>query len=106
MSIVTINGNTYTGNNVTISQNGVVIIDGKRQDDTVSGVVEVRVEGTLQNLETQASCTVNGTVLGNLDASGSVSCGEVGGDVRAGGSVRCGNVAGNLKAGGSVNMSR
>ncbi len=82
--------------------NGVVTIDGKRQDSTVSGVVEVRVlDGVLGELRTDASVTC-GEVRGNVHAGGSVKCAGVGGSISAGGSVRCASVDGSINAGGSV----
>ena len=87
--MITIDGRTFSGNNVTI-RNGIVTIDGVRQDGSVNGVVEVRVaEGSLVSLETDAS----------------VTCGSVGGNVSAGGSVRAHNIAGAVSAGGSVSAS-
>ena len=89
MSTIIIDGKVFTGNSVSI-RNGVVVVDGKVQDGSVSGVVEVRVtEGVLGTLETDAS----------------VSCGDVNGDVTAGGSVRCANISGSIHAGGSVSTS-
>jgi hypothetical protein len=81
MNRITVNGVTYEGVGSVSVINGVVTIDGVRQDAEVSGVVEIRVmEG----------------VLGGLRTDASVSCGEVRGDVRAGGSVTCGRVGGSV----------
>lgn len=100
-STVTINGKTYTGDNVTM-RNGKVIIDGKEQEgETLSGVVEVRIKGTLENLECDASVKC-GDVTGSVSAGGSVKCGDVGGSVNTGGSLKCGHVGGSVNAGGSV----
>lgn len=100
MGTITVNGKSYVGNNISI-RNGVVVIDGKLQDGTVSGVVEVMVSGELVSLETDASVTCE-EVKGNVSAGGSVSCGAVGGTVNAGGSVTAGRVGGGITAGGSV----
>jgi len=105
MAKVTINGKTYTGNNISIT-NGRVAIDGVFQDDSVSGVVEVRIlEGILNTIITDTSVTC-GDVQGDVTAYGSVKCRNVGGNVDAGGSVVCGNVSGKLDAGGSVVVNR
>jgi len=101
MGTININGQVYRGQNVSII-NGVVTVDGVRQDDKVSGVVEVRVlEGSLVDLTTDASVQC-GLVTGNISAGGSVNCGDVRGSVNAGGSVRAGDITGSVNAGGSV----
>jgi len=101
MNAITINGTTYQGNSVSII-GGNVIIDGKPAGNPVSGVVEIRVEGNLCSLDTDASVVVNGNVNGNVSARGAVNCKSVGVDVHAGGSVVCGSVGGNIQADGSV----
>lgn len=102
MNTVVINGVSYQGGSSVSVINGVVIIDGVRQDGTVSGVVEIRVvEGAIENLRTDAAVSC-GNVGGAVVAGGSVTCGDVGGAVQAGGSVRCGAVSGTVMAGGSV----
>jgi hypothetical protein len=102
MNRITINGVTYEGAGSISVINGVVTIDGKRQDGAVSGVVEIRVlEGVLGELRTDAAVNC-GEVRGNVHAGGSVKCGGVGGSVNAGGSVNCDAVRGSVNAGGSV----
>jgi cytoskeletal protein CcmA (bactofilin family) len=121
----TINGTTFSGDVASVAIiNGRVFVDGKEVDPEgkpLSGVVEVRIlEGTIQNLKSDASITVEkGDVLGNVDARMSVTVhgnvhgnvdagqsitirGNVGGDVDAGQSVSCGDVKGNVDAGMSV----
>lgn len=103
MATIIIDGKVFSGNNLTI-RNGVVIIDGKSQDGTVSGVVEIKVtEGTIGKLETDASVTCN-DVGGDVSAGGSVSCRNIAGGVMAGGSVTASNVGRNIQAGGSVSV--
>lgn len=102
MNRITINGVTYAGAGSVSIINGVVTIDGKRQDGSVSGVVEIRVlEGTIGELRTDAAVNC-GEVRGNVHAGGSVNCDGVGGSVNAGGSVNCDAVRGPVNAGGSV----
>jgi hypothetical protein len=101
LATINIGGRSFVGHSVSII-NGVVTIDGVRQDGTVSGVVEVRVtEGVLGELRTDRSVTC-GDVRGNVHAGGSVQCDGVGGSVQAGGSVQCDAVGGSVMAGGSV----
>ena len=102
---VTINGNVFSGRNIVISGDSV-IIDGKQVLEGVSGIVNVVVTGDLSSLKSNSSVEVNGNVLGDVDAGGSISCGDVSGDVDAGGSVNCGNIAGDVDAGGSVNCRK
>jgi hypothetical protein len=100
-SSITINGVSYRGSSVAI-RGGKVIIDGKEQEgEPLSGVVEVKVTGVLQNLKCDAS-VVCGDVKGNVSTGGSVTARDVGGSVSAGGSIFCGDVKGSITAGGSV----
>jgi hypothetical protein len=99
-SIITVNGKTYHGNHITM-RDGKVIIDGKEQDQEVSGIVEIRVKGGLASLDCDASVTCE-DVKGDVKSGGSLRCGNVGGNASAGGSLRCGKVKGNVSAGGSV----
>lgn len=101
MAKISIGGRTFTGNNVSIL-NGVVIVDGVQQDGTLTGQVELKIEGTLDSLTTDASVNMKGQINGNVEAGGSVRCDDVGGNVNAGGSVRCDDVGGSVNAGGSV----
>ena len=104
MAKITIDGRTFSGNSMSI-RDGVVIVDGVRQDGIVHGVVEVRVvEGSLGSLETDASVTC-GDIQGDVSAGGSVTCKDVSGKIEAGGSVRAaGRAGGAINAGGSVRI--
>ena len=104
MARITIDGANFVGNNITI-RNGKVTIDGKVQDGTLAGVVEVRVvEGVLGGLECDASVTC-GEVRGDVSAGGSVSCQNIGGAIQCGGSVTArGRAGGTIQAGGSVRI--
>lgn len=102
---VNINGVTYEGNSITITNNEV-LIDGKVVKNSVSGVVKIKIEGNPAKVYSDASVEVKGDVLGDVDSGGSVNCGNVKGNVDAGGSVRCGTVGGSVHAGGSVSMRR
>jgi hypothetical protein len=101
MPTINIDGRSFAGRSVSIV-NGVVTIDGKRQDGTVSGVVEIKItEGVLDMLRCDGSVSC-GEVLGNVTAGGSINCNGVGGNVMAGGSVNCDAVSGSVSAGGGV----
>lgn len=101
MGRIFIDGREFVGNSITI-RNGVVTVDGVRQEGTLSGVVELRiVEGTVGHLECDGSVTA-GNIHGDVKAGGSVTCDDVGGNVIAGGSVTCDNIGGSVMAGGSV----
>ncbi|EWH19965.1 hypothetical protein [Bacillus haynesii] len=102
---VTINGVTYEGNNITITDNKVQI-DGRTVECGVTGDVKVKIEGSPVKVYSDASVEVRGDVLGDVDSGGSVNCGNVKGNVDAGGSIRCGTVGGSVDAGGSVSMRR
>ena len=85
MSIITIDGKSFVGNNLSII-NGVVSVNGIVQNGKVSGIVKIVIEGNIDNLKTDATVEVHGNVQ-NIDAGGSVQCGSVGGNIDAGGSV-------------------
>ena len=100
MNIITINGQTYSGKNVSII-NGVVTIDGKQQDgNKLSGIVRIELTGDLANVQVDAPIVVHGNVHGSVTAEGPVTCGNVEGDVDADGPCTCGNVKGNVTADG------
>lgn len=104
MGKITINGRTYRGTNIQVS-NGVVYIDGKRADESGKQDTGIRliVEGDVDNITVdRGDVEVRGNVTGDVKAGGSISCGDVGGSVDAGGSISCGRVSGSVDAGGSV----
>lgn len=65
-------------------------------------------EGPAQNIFSDFSVEIHGSVkgvrgvLGDVKAGESVSCGDVGGDAHAGTSLVCGDVSGNAKAGAGI----
>jgi hypothetical protein len=98
MSTITINGNTYSGNSIVVS-NGKVIINGKdvtpdskEINISVKGDIEklevdacnkISVEGSVKNIKTQSGdVDVTGDVDGNIQTmSGDVECAMVGGSI-------------------------
>ncbi len=99
---IRVNGKSISveGNNVSII-NDTVMVDGKVIKRSASGVVKVVVQGTINELRTDASVEC-GDVAGSVEAGGSVNCKNVGKDVDAGGSVNSMKVGGDIDAGGSV----
>jgi hypothetical protein len=94
-SFVTINGQTYSGNNVSIV-NGNVVIDGVKQEQLLIGPVTVTVHGSVDKVETGSGDVTVLDVVGSVETmSGDVSCtGDIGGyvttmsgDVTAGGHI-------------------
>lgn len=121
MGTVTMNGKTYSGNNISII-NGVVTIDGKIVEDCdlPENVFKIKIEGSVENIFTDKSVECN-MVSGNITAGGSVACDsikgyvesvgsvnceDIGGDVNSSGSVNCSNITGSAYAGGSVNANK
>lgn len=103
--MITINGKTYIGSNISV-KNNKIFIDGKLVEDYEAAdkiIVEVKIEGDPISVESDAAVTVEGSVQGSVRAGNYVSCHQVGGNVDAGNYVACGNVAGNVKAGNYVN---
>lgn len=116
-----VDGVKYIGKTIRILTQGTVMIDGVAQEQTVQGVVEVRItEGDPVSVQSEASVVcrdvqgpvdAGGSVTchavdGSVDAGGSVTCHDVTGNVDAGGSVKCGNVGGAVEAGGSISHMR
>jgi hypothetical protein len=101
MGTITINGMTFSGNSVSII-NDRMIIDGVEVTKGLQGVTLLKIEGTVDRLDSSASIEMHGSIGGNVTAGGSIHCDDVGGSVSAGGSVHCGDVSGNISAGGSV----
>ena len=99
--MIQINGKIYPNGKSVVIRGNSIVIDGKRVEENVSGVVEVKVEGTLATLETDASVSCD-DVAGNVTAGGSVNCDNVMGSVQSGGSVNCDDVGGSVQAGGSI----
>ena len=90
-----------SGGSISIT-GGSIYVGGQKVKGELSGIVEIKFEGDLASLQSDASVTVHGNVQGEVKATGSVNCGTVWKNVDAGGSVQCGNVKGDLDAGGSV----
>lgn len=103
MNKVSINGRTFNSSRTVVVMNGRVIVDDHEVNvgRVKNGILEIKVTGTLENLETDGSVTCE-NVTGTVQAGGSVTCDNVGGNVQAGGSVTCDDVSGSIMAGGSV----
>lgn len=97
---VTINGVHYEGSSVRIDSDGVVIVDGKRQDDVLVGPISVTVAGNAEHVETASgNITVSGSAGMVKTMSGDVRCGDVGGSVSTmSGDVNCKAVAGSASS--------
>ena len=107
MGTININGNTFTGSNISIV-NDRVIIDGKTQVSNINmnQTLHIEVIGNIESLRADGSVTMNGDVEGNVDCGGSFKGNNVKGSVDCGGSCNCGQVGGDVDAGGSVSMKR
>jgi DUF4097 and DUF4098 domain-containing protein YvlB len=84
-STVTINGKTYVGNNITISANGNVIIDGKETGQCDDRQISIEVVGDVGRIETASGdVKVSGNCGSVKTASGDVEVGNnVSGDISA-----------------------
>ncbi|HHB2481401.1 TPA: hypothetical protein ACORDH_002852 [Bacillus cereus] len=102
-SMISIGGVTYTGRNITVN-NGQVIVDGVIQGQKLEEKnIIINADNFQGTLKCGYSTVVNGSISGDVESNGSVTCDGIGGSVSAGGSVRCDDVKGNVSAGGSVN---
>lgn len=98
MSSVTINGKTYIGNNIIVS-NGKIMVDGKNvtSDDkviniTVNGNIDSLKVDTCNKLEIIGNVTNVNTVSGDININGDVS----GSIQTVSGDVKCKNVGGSI----------
>jgi len=96
MNKITINGQTFNvqGNNISVVGNSITV-DGVTSQSELNGIVEIKFEGDLANLEAH-NVKVSGNVMGDVDAH-NVECCNVGGNIKAH-NVDCGDVTGNINA--------
>ncbi len=101
-NMIKINGKTYSGNNIQIS-NSKVIIDGKDvTNDHDTKEITITVEGNIENLTVDHAKTVevHGNVGSVKSGSADVTCGNVNGNVQTGsGDVECSHIVGNVQTG-------
>lgn len=96
---VTINGESYSGRDITI-KNGVVTIDGVRQDGAhKEQTLNITVKGDVGTLSTTSGdVVVNGYVVGLKTVSGDVDCCDVKADVQTvSGDVNAAVIHGSVK---------
>lgn len=95
---VTIDGKAFTGRNVSIVGNKVVV-DGIEQEGELVGPVSVTVNGNAESVESGSGrVEVAGTVGRIKTMSGDVHCANVTGDVGTmSGDVTCGSIGGSVK---------
>lgn len=104
MGTVSINGKTYTGNNISIINNQV-FIDGVSQEKGLQGILEVRIEGKMETVSCDAALTITGDV-GRAKAGNTLTIhGNVLGDAEAGNTLTCKNIGGDARAGNVVSAS-
>ena len=98
---VFVDGRYYTENENLKQVN--IVIEGSCDSLQVDSCDQVEVKGDVRGvLKAGGNVIVHGSAHNEVDAGGSIHCGDVGGDVDAGGNVTCGNVSGSIDAGGSV----
>jgi hypothetical protein len=99
-SMVTIGNKVFTGNNVTISDNRI-IIDGKDVTNQLPDQKEyhIQIDGNIEKLECEVcqKITVNGTVKNIKTLSGDVECKDVLGSIQTmSGNIDCENINGSV----------
>lgn len=98
--LVTINGKTYSGGNISINGDGDVVVDGSvASDKPLAGPITVSVTGHCESITTHGGDVV---VYGNAGSvqtvSGDVDCHDVGGNIQTvSGDINCEDVAGSVK---------
>lgn len=96
-SVVTINGKTYSGNNLRINGNKVYIDGNEVTPTDETKDIKIEVHGNVDSLDVTAcnTITVTGTVNRVATMSGDVTCGDVTGSVETmSGDIKCRNIAG------------
>jgi hypothetical protein len=97
---VNINGQSYSGHNVSIN-NGKVVIDGVVQEQSLIGPISVVVHGNVDKVETSSGDVTVLDVVGSVETmSGDVSCtGDIGGYVAtmSGDVTAAGHIGGNVE---------
>lgn len=90
----TINGKTYQGRNIQIT-NKRILIDGVEQDGNIEPPIDVQVNGHVEHLDLEEG-TIRTESAGTIKTvSGDVECGDVAGPVSTvSGDVEAGTVAG------------
>lgn len=97
-STVSINGREFSGRNISIVGDKVVI-DGVEQSQSLVGPISVVVHGNAESVETSSGSVEVAGAAGRVKTmSGNVHCGDVSGDVGTmSGNINCHKVAGNAK---------
>jgi hypothetical protein len=98
MSTITINGNTYSGNSIVVT-NGKVIVNGKDVTPD-SKEINISVQGNIDELKVDvcSKVSVTGNTKNVSTKSGDIDiAGNVEGSIQTmSGDVDCGNVAGSI----------
>lgn len=94
---VTIDGKSFTGKNIRIDGNKV-IVDGETQDGELVGDISVQVAGNVDELSSvSGDIIVNGNAARVSSTSGDISCEDVSGDVKTvSGDVNADYIMGNV----------
>lgn len=94
-----IDGKSFTGNEINISKDGKVVVDGVEQEGNLVGNVTVNITGDVGEIETvNGNVTCSGAVNKISTVNGNVNCEKVAGNVNSvNGRVNVRSVSGGLK---------
>lgn len=94
---IVIDGREFTGNNITIRDNKVVV-DGVEQSGELVGDIKIDVHGDVASLNAgSGDVTISGSCGPVSTMSGDVHCGDVTGNIKTmSGDVTCGSVQGGV----------
>lgn len=109
MASILINGQNYQfedNSNINISANKIIVngIEITDYNKTQVPILNITVNGPVNNITSELSINIKGDVSGSIKAGNSINCNDVNGDVKAGNSISCKKVSGNIKAGGNISM--
>ncbi|MGR5367102.1 hypothetical protein [Photobacterium damselae] len=93
---VVIDGRTFSGCNIQINGNKV-IVDGVPQGGELVGDITVTVHGDVDSMQLGSGVVKANSANSVVTGSGDVTCGDVSGSINTGsGDVTCGNVSGSV----------
>lgn len=100
MSSININGKSYVGRSVVVTNNRVIINGVDVTADHDSKTINISIEGDVDelNVDNCDKITVKGNVKNLQSSSGDIECNDVTGSIQtSSGDIECGTVGGNIQ---------
>ncbi|QOV08359.1 hypothetical protein Kirov_160 [Bacillus phage Kirov] len=97
-STITIGSQTYVGNNIVVTKDGKVIVDGVEQDTMHKEPIQLTVNCNVECIVAEEDIRVHGAIHGNVEAKNSINCDRIDGNAKAGNAINCDDIKGNAEA--------